>query len=831
MAAALARAPAASSGPASGAQRRGEGGEFSAALASAASRREDVVRSEADQDREEPARTRQVVVDAGAVPPEPVSRRISSQEPASRPQPAAKEGAVGTERASVREPASGREAVSDDGGAPKIDGLEALEAATNEAVAKQHKAGAKQDGVGPQSAGRTFAAASPAQPRRGAVDAGRLREAGAGLPDAGLVDAPMGAVGAADAGATDSGATEAGATEAWVGARSASWPPLESAQRALLDPAQRAPLESAQRAQLESAQRASLDPAQRAPLDPGQRAPLDPGQRAPLDPTQRAPLDRLANAAQQGAPLEGPVRTRNPHPVEKSTAAAPLPDATPPDATARSASPHEDPSPAASSPPQAAPRPLASRDVSPSAETQTVRRDEMRRLGAHGLETPETSEERSSRRETSSGADRSENRRNDFQYSLPNTDSKIGYLDLNVDPSSPSSRVAEPAAALAESGGKGAPKAEAESARGSWAATQDAPGRARLVAPEAPETAGFPPQRLFPGSAQSFSQTSSEPAVALSLRRLWPAPPFAGRSAEPAGFPHRSTADPQAAVDPAEGRLPAPGRPYFATPSGAAGLDSPDHAPASGGAAAAAPRDGMPGRGAEGSPPASSQQDVAIPPASPAESRTATAPGPRGADTTAQTAVEATAGDKAETSSEAGAKPWPSGGPGGQANAGLIAAPSLASAPAADAAGREAPTELKASQPSLAAGRLAAPEPAVEAAALRGAAGRRDLNLVVRAGELGRVSVRIVERAGQLSAVLRSENPRAAQVLSDNVPALLESLSERGLGAESRQAGAGAYDSEPHDQQRRHRQQRQQGRRRIRLEAAGRSFGQTIRTF
>ena len=98
-------------------------------------------------------------------------------------------------------------------------------------------------------------------------------------------------------------------------------------------------------------------------------------------------------------------------------------------------------------------------------------------------------------------------------------------------------------------------------------------------------------------------------------------------------------------------------------------------------------------------------------------------------------------------------------------------------------------------------------------------------------GDLGRVSVRIVERAGQINAVLRSDNPRTAQVLAENATSLLESLGERGLTADNRQAsGAAAYDSQQRQEQRRQREQ-QQGRRRIRVRAGGRSFRHTIYRF
>jgi flagellar hook-length control protein FliK len=49
--------------------------------------------------------------------------------------------------------------------------------------------------------------------------------------------------------------------------------------------------------------------------------------------------------------------------------------------------------------------------------------------------------------------------------------------------------------------------------------------------------------------------------------------------------------------------------------------------------------------------------------------------------------------------------------------------------------------------------------------------------------QLGRISLRMVDRAGLIQAVVRTEGTRAAQVITDSLPALFESLAQRGLSA------------------------------------------------
>jgi flagellar hook-length control protein FliK len=47
--------------------------------------------------------------------------------------------------------------------------------------------------------------------------------------------------------------------------------------------------------------------------------------------------------------------------------------------------------------------------------------------------------------------------------------------------------------------------------------------------------------------------------------------------------------------------------------------------------------------------------------------------------------------------------------------------------------------------------------------------------------QLGRIALRMVDRAGLIHAVVRTDGTRAAQVVADSLPALIESLSQRGL--------------------------------------------------
>lgn len=46
---------------------------------------------------------------------------------------------------------------------------------------------------------------------------------------------------------------------------------------------------------------------------------------------------------------------------------------------------------------------------------------------------------------------------------------------------------------------------------------------------------------------------------------------------------------------------------------------------------------------------------------------------------------------------------------------------------------------------------------------------------------LGRIALRMVDRAGLIHAVVRTDGTRAAQLITESLPALLESLSQRGL--------------------------------------------------
>jgi flagellar hook-length control protein FliK len=55
------------------------------------------------------------------------------------------------------------------------------------------------------------------------------------------------------------------------------------------------------------------------------------------------------------------------------------------------------------------------------------------------------------------------------------------------------------------------------------------------------------------------------------------------------------------------------------------------------------------------------------------------------------------------------------------------------------------------------------------------------IQVLMQDERLGRIALRMVDRAGLIHAVVRTEGTQTAQVLSDSLPALLESLSQRGL--------------------------------------------------
>jgi hypothetical protein len=74
---------------------------------------------------------------------------------------------------------------------------------------------------------------------------------------------------------------------------------------------------------------------------------------------------------------------------------------------------------------------------------------------------------------------------------------------------------------------------------------------------------------------------------------------------------------------------------------------------------------------------------------------------------------------------------------------------------------------------------------------------------------LGRIALRLVDRAGLIHAVVRTDGARTAQVISESLPALLESLSQRGLPSSWALPPSSGSDQPPGsrpDQQRRQRQ-------------------------
>ena len=57
------------------------------------------------------------------------------------------------------------------------------------------------------------------------------------------------------------------------------------------------------------------------------------------------------------------------------------------------------------------------------------------------------------------------------------------------------------------------------------------------------------------------------------------------------------------------------------------------------------------------------------------------------------------------------------------------------------------------------------------------------ISVLMQDDRLGRIALRMVDRAGLLHAVVRTDGTRAAEVLTESLPLLLESLSQRGLPA------------------------------------------------
>jgi flagellar hook-length control protein FliK len=96
----------------------------------------------------------------------------------------------------------------------------------------------------------------------------------------------------------------------------------------------------------------------------------------------------------------------------------------------------------------------------------------------------------------------------------------------------------------------------------------------------------------------------------------------------------------------------------------------------------------------------------------------------------------------------------------------------------------------------------------VRAATLASEGTAQRINVLMHDDQLGRISLRMVDRAGLIQAVVRTEGGRVAQMLSDSLPALIESLGQRGLSAASTAEQGQGYEQQPdsrHGQQRRQR--------------------------
>ena len=107
-------------------------------------------------------------------------------------------------------------------------------------------------------------------------------------------------------------------------------------------------------------------------------------------------------------------------------------------------------------------------------------------------------------------------------------------------------------------------------------------------------------------------------------------------------------------------------------------------------------------------------------------------------------------------------------------------------------------------------------EPIVELAALRSTPRSSQVQLLLHTEPLGRVAVRLVERAGLVEVAVRSSNHILKTMLSDSLPSLIGSLTQRGFDASpvatrGGEAGLGWWTAE--EQARGGRQDRQPGNR------------------
>lgn len=103
-------------------------------------------------------------------------------------------------------------------------------------------------------------------------------------------------------------------------------------------------------------------------------------------------------------------------------------------------------------------------------------------------------------------------------------------------------------------------------------------------------------------------------------------------------------------------------------------------------------------------------------------------------------------------------------------------------------------------------------EKIIEAAQVERRSGLTRMNIVIQDQSIGRVAIRMVERAGTVDTMIRANTPVTAQRISDQIPLLLESLSEKGMQTHSA-AGGNLFDEQEGAGSQRQQQRDQQGRR------------------
>jgi hypothetical protein len=99
----------------------------------------------------------------------------------------------------------------------------------------------------------------------------------------------------------------------------------------------------------------------------------------------------------------------------------------------------------------------------------------------------------------------------------------------------------------------------------------------------------------------------------------------------------------------------------------------------------------------------------------------------------------------------------------------------------------------------------------VRAATLANASGAQRLQVLLQDDQLGRISLRMVDRAGLIQAVVRTDGARAAQLISESLPVLLESLAQRGLPASWTSSQGQSQQQQTDSRQGQPRRQRQPG--------------------